>query len=278
MARELGFPARVVFGFDTSAPDDGSAANGTAANGSVAGGIAVTGSDVSARIEVDTEEYGWVSIDPSPPVREIPDEQPEDPTVVSRPPSVIQPPVEDPPVRTQQTPPDTRQQDPELPSPLLEILGVVVRVLSISILVIAIALAPFLVIIGAKVRRRRHRRRAAGTASQISGGWNEFRDAAVDHGFTIPPAATRSQVAASVGGSGPIVLASITDRAIFSPGEPDVAEVDRIWKASTDLRAGLDIGLTRWQKIKAAVSLRSFAKRDARTPRRPRDSREGEKE
>jgi len=268
MARELGFPARVVFGFDTAIAD----------GGTVAGGTAVTGSEVSARIEVDTEEFGWVSIDPTPPVRDIPDEQPEDPTVVSRPPSVIQPPADDPPVRTQQTPPDTRQQDPELPSPLLEILGIVVRVLSIVAVVIAVALAPFIVIIGAKVRRRRARRRAPGTATQISGGWNEFRDAAVDHGFTIPPSATRSQVAASVGGSGPLVLASITDRAIFSPGDPATTDVDRVWKAATDLRAGLDIGLTRWQRIKAAVSLRSFSQRDARAPRRPRDSREGDKE
>lgn len=258
MARELGFPARVVFGFDTAADESAAGAAST-------GPVMVTGSEVSARIEVDTAEYGWVSIDPTPSVRDIPDERPEDPTIVSRPPSVIQPPIDEPPVRNQQTPPETRQQDPEQLSPLLAILGVVGRIALWALLGLAIVLSPFVVIIGAKLRRRRARRRAGSAVERISGGWNEFRDAAVDHGFTIPPAATRSQVAASVGGAGPVVLATIADRAIFSPGDPDVADADRVWKASGELRAGLDRGLTRWQRIKAAVSLRSFAARSPKT-------------
>src|SRR5690606_9723078 len=66
MARAIGFPSRVVFGF---APENGS--------------TRVVGSDVSAWIEVDTAQQGWVAIDPTPPVRQIPEEEPEDPAQVA---------------------------------------------------------------------------------------------------------------------------------------------------------------------------------------------------
>ena len=264
MARELGFPARVVFGFDTSTDD--SAGNATSE-------VDVTGASVTARIEVNTAEYGWVSIDPSPEVRPIPDEVPEDPAVVSRPPAIIQPPVDDPESREQQTPPESTQQDPEVLSPLLAILLVVLRVVGWAALGAAILLSPFIVIIAAKLRRRRARRRAPTPVQRISGGWSEFRDSAIDHGIDLPPSATRSQVAAAVGGVGPVVLATLSDRAIFSPGDPDAADADRIWKAVTDLRRGLGAGRTRWQKITALVSLRSL-RRGGRTQQRARRGRD----
>jgi len=271
MAREIGFPARVVFGFDAS----------TAADTASDGTIDITGASVTARIEVDTEQYGWVSIDPTPPVRDIPDEQPEDPTVVSRPPSVVQPPVIEPPSRDTPTPPETRQQDPDEISPFIAILELVLRITGWVALAIAVLVSPFIVIIGAKMRRRRARRRAATTVERITGGWREFEDAALDHGILPPTGSTRSQVAASVGGVAPAVLAGIADRAVFSPDTLDPAEADRVWRAVQDLTDGLDTGLTRWQRIKARVSLRSFGGRGgsrSRTPSAKRDARrEGNK-
>ena len=255
MARELGFPARVVFGFDTSTDGTDAGARETAT-----GAVEVTGASVTARIEINTAEYGWVSIDPTPEVRPIPDELPEDPAVVSRPPAVIQPPVEDPETREQQTPPESTQQDPEQLSPVLAILLVVLRVVGWVALAAAVLLSPFIVIIATKLRRRRARKRAPTAVDRISGGWNDFQDSALDHGIELPPSATRSQVASAVGGAGPVVLASLADRAIFSPGDPDAAEADRVWKAVTDLRRGMGSGLTRWQRTKAIVSLRSLVR------------------
>jgi hypothetical protein len=74
MAQDLGFPARVVLGF---MPD----------------GSQVRGGDVSAWIEVNTAQYGWVTIDPNPDVREIPEELPEDSQQVARPQTIVPPPV-----------------------------------------------------------------------------------------------------------------------------------------------------------------------------------------
>src|SRR5690606_7659808 len=94
MAGELGFPARVVFGF---APE----------RGSEAGLTTVTGEDVSAWIEVNTSRFGWVTLDPNPDPREIPEEEPEDPTQVARPQSPVQPPPTEPDFEDERLQPDS---------------------------------------------------------------------------------------------------------------------------------------------------------------------------
>ena len=260
MARQLGFPARVVFGF---VPE---------VNGS--GATPVTGASVSAWIEVDTEQYGWVTIDPNPPVREIPEEQPEEPTTVSRPQSVIPPQALQPDRQVEQTPQEPAPDEPEADDGWLAIVVFVATVVGWVALGLAVLVSPFLVIIAAKVRRRRLRRRASTPLARISGGWQEYRDAVVDHGVDLPATATRREVALTVGGSQPTVLAAISDRAVFSPREPSTEEADKVWKAVTELSAGLGAGTTRWQRIKALVSLRSLGTvarggRDSRRTGRP---------
>ncbi len=82
MARELGFPARVVMGFTAGGDAGGDAAETAGGSG---GTTTFRGSDVTARIEVDTAQYGWVMLDPNPVVREIPEEQDQTPQPVTRP-------------------------------------------------------------------------------------------------------------------------------------------------------------------------------------------------
>jgi hypothetical protein len=267
MARQLGFPARVVFGF---APEV-----------SATGATQVTGDAVSAWIEVNTADYGWVTIDPNPPVREIPEELPEEPTTVSRPQSVIPPQSVQPDPPVDQTPQETTPDEPAPDDAWLAIVLLVARVVGWVALGVAVLVSPFLVIIAAKLRRRRLRRRAATPLARISGGWQEYRDAIVDHGVDVPAAATRREVALAVGGSQPTILAAISDRAVFSPREPSLEEADKVWKAVTELSANLGAGSTRWQKLKALVSMRSLGTvargaRDSRRTGRPgREPRTG---
>lgn len=243
MARQLGFPARVVFGF---LPDDT--------------GV-VTGDMVTAWVEVDTAQYGWVALDPTPPVREIPAEEPEEPSEVSRPQSVIQPPEEERDLTDTQTPVETSQNDqPELDGWLVVLLAVA-RALGIAVLVLGILASPFVVIIAAKLRRRQLRRRAGSPLAQISGGWHEFEDAVVDHGYELPRHPTRSELALSVGGSKPLAVAERADRAVFAPHEPDAAEAASLWASIDELTASLDAGMTRWQRLRARVSVRSLGGR-----------------
>lgn len=239
MARDIGYPSRVVFGFDPSSDR-------------------VTGSDVTAWIEVSTAQFGWVSIDPVPPVREIPEELPDETSQVSRPPTIVTPPVVESERLDRQTAPDSEQELPADLDPVLQALLAVLRVLGWLAVVAAIVVAPFLVIIAAKVRRRRLRRTAPTAIERISGGWQEFEDAVVDHGLSPAASATRSEVASIAGGVRSQVLAAVADRAIFSPDEPPESDVESVWHAVDELRGSLGHGLTRWQRLKAGISLRSL--------------------
>jgi hypothetical protein len=244
MARQLGFPARVVYGF---APDV-----------AAAGPTVVTGSSITAWIEVDTAQYGWVAIDPNPAVRPIPAENPEDPTVVSRPPSIVEPPEDTPSTTDEQTPPESTQADPEESPAWIGIVLLALRIFAWVVVIGGILLSPFIAIIAAKARRRRRRKRGATALDRISGGWWEYRDAVLDHGFVPPPSATRSEVAETAGGAQAAVLAAVADRAVFAPQSTDDDEAEKVWRAVEELRMSLDRGMTRWERIKVAVSLRSM--------------------
>ena len=246
MAQQLGFPARVVFGFTPV-------------------GELVTGGDVSAWMEVNTAQFGWVSIDPTPPVRPIPAEVPKDNTQIARPQTVVTPPQVDSVAPNRQTAPERQQQlAPDL-NPLLQIALAVLRVGAWILVGVAIVLAPFILVIAAKLRRRRIRRRAPGLIDRISGGWQEFEDAVLDHGLTPAPSSTRSEVAEVAGGTQALVLAAVADRAVFSPADPDEADAESVWRAVDELQDALDVGLTRWQRLRARVSLRSLGGYSVRT-------------
>ena len=245
MVRQLGFPVRVVVGFAPTDADPDQV-------------VSVRGSDITAWIEVDTAQYGWVALDPVPPVRPIPEEEPQDPTQVSRPESIVPPPPDRPDPREDQVTPDSSQDNPDGLDPALTVLLGVLRVIGWVLLGVAIIAAPFLLVIGAKARRRRLRRNAPTSIGRIRGGWDEFADAVVDHGFDPPAAATRSEVAGVVGTLPARVLAAVVDRSVFAPGEPEPADADRVWSAVADLRSALDVGKTRRARFWSMVSLRSL--------------------
>jgi hypothetical protein len=244
MARQLGFPARVVFGFVPEVNTQGP--------------TQVLGKDISAWIEVDTAQYGWVTVDPTPPVRDIPPELPKDPTTIARPQSPVQPPIEDPSRPMTQSPPASSQDSSAKDNAFLLVLVAVLQVVGWVLLGVAIVLAPFLAVAVAKLRRRMLRRRAPTAIQRISGGWQEFEDAVLDHGWEPPSSPTRSEVASTVGGVQALVLAAVADRAVFSPELPRDDEADQVWRAVGDLRESLNGGRTRWQRIRAAISLRSL--------------------
>ncbi|HEY5230855.1 MAG TPA: hypothetical protein VIJ11_08195, partial [Galbitalea sp.] len=73
-----------------------------------------------------------------------------------------------------------------------------------------------------------------------------------------PRAATRSEVATTVGGTRTAVLAAVTDRATFGPEDPDESEAELVWRSVNELTAALDSGRSRWQRLRARISLRSL--------------------
>jgi hypothetical protein len=56
------------------------------------------------------------------------------------------------------------------------------------------------------------------------------------------------------------VLAAVTDRVVFAPVEPSDAEADAVWTTVDEIRDDLRTGLTRRQRLRAAVSLRSLGR------------------
>lgn len=261
MARQIGFPARVVVGYVQPAGEEIAAEAGDAEAGGADAGdgsVVFRSDDRQAWIEVQTSEGEWISIDPNPEPRPIPEREPDQPTIVSRPQSALPPPAE-------RTPVDDLAADPDVPpdenggaDAWLQVLFGALSITGFVLLGLAVLTSPFLAIIVAKLRRRRVRRNAATAAERIEGGWQEFADSAADFGYPIKPTATRAEQAATVGGLAPLVLASVVDRAAFAPDGPDDGDDLRVWNAVDELQERLGAPRTRRERLRAAVSLASL--------------------
>ena len=287
MARRIGFPARVVVGYLPGGADDAAASDATDdaaatetpdetgetpgetgetpvetddASEHVPDGVTrfVSG-DKQAWIEVQATDGTWIPVDPNPAPRPIPEREPDQPTIVSRPQSALPPPAE-------RTPVDDLSNDPETPpdepddgadawvQALLAALGAAGIVLG----VLALIASPFLAIIVAKMRRRRLRRKAPTAVERIEGGWQEFADSAADYGYPIRPMATRAEQAATVGGLAPLVLASVVDRAVFAPDGPMDGDDLVVWESVDELQERLGAPRSLRERLRAAVSLTSL--------------------
>lgn len=243
IARELGFSSRVVLGFTEI---DGPAS------------VTLIESDRTAWVEISTASDGWVPVDVVPQRRELPPAEPDEPLPVARPQNAVQPPVDDPPPLEELAPPELEQLDDRALDPLWQIVVEVLRVTGVVALIAALLASPLLAIVAAKVQRRRRRRAATDPTLRIMGGWLEVTDSARDHGLDFPAAATRSEVATAIGRPPALVLARVADRAVYAPEEPATLEADRVWETVDALRASFGDGLSRRERWRAAISLRSL--------------------
>ncbi|WP_109210495.1 MULTISPECIES: transglutaminase domain-containing protein [Microbacterium] len=250
MARELGFPSRVVLGARLSSADPGL---------SVCDDGACGAQDLTAWTEVQSAGGEWVAVDVTPQHAQSPSldvteqRDPENVTEV-RPESV-----------EEVVPPDPTQEDSaedratEDDSALdLAWLWPMLRIGGIALLVLVLALGPFLIVLGAKSARRRSRRRSGTPATRIAGGWDEYVDAAVDAGRTAPRTLTRSELAASFGTASGATLARDADRAVFSRGDLSADDAKRYWTTVDAERRALRRGRGFWRGALATVSLRSL--------------------
>jgi hypothetical protein len=251
MARAIGFPARVVVGY---LPDD--------REGVAEGGVReFRSADLQAWIEVQASDGEWVQVDPNPEPREVPERQPDEPTVVSRPQSALPPPEERTPLEDLAVEPDSGSDESDDDrAAWLDALLAAVRVTGIALAVLLLIASPFLAVVLAKSRRRRLRRRARTPVERIEGGWQEFTDTAADYGYPIAAGATRAEQAATVGGLGPLVLAAVVDRAVYAPGGPGEGDDDRVWEAVDDLHRRLAEPRSWRERLRAAISIASFGR------------------
>lgn len=251
IAEELGFPARVVVGARLTGDDEGVPP--------CQAGVC-RGGNVAAWLEVASQDGEWVPVDVTPQHEAGADtavtreRDPEVPTDVR------------PDAAEEVVPPDpvqqdaTAQNDPEAAGPDLAVLWAVLRTAGLVALALAVIVGPLLVIVAAKALRRRARREAATPVSRIVGGWDEYVDAAVDHGRPAPRVDTRGELATRYDTRHGADLAVVADRAVFSEAALTAAESDEFWRIVDSERRDLVRSETLWRRLAAAVSLKSFTR------------------
>ncbi|MDO5683783.1 MAG: transglutaminaseTgpA domain-containing protein [Propionibacteriaceae bacterium] len=249
MARDLGYPARVVLGFypepDTVTPG---------------GAWSVRGADAHAWVEVDFGTHGWVTFDPTPdrdrvPTTDVPRPQPQ-------PQPQVPPPPQPPPADVDEQP-DINASDRSLDDKRdFSALWAVLRVIGIVVGIAAAVAAPFLGIALAKRQRRNRRRTGGRIADQATGAWDEFVDLAIDHGVRPPKHGTRLQEARALADAHPALpilqTARLVDDQVYGPQDPAAADVDDAWNNADDMSSAIRQSLPRWRRIVGFCSLRSF--------------------
>jgi transglutaminase-like putative cysteine protease len=241
MANELGFPARVVMGFEPRA-----------------GETRVTGADVAAWVEVDLADDGWVALDVTPDDKPIPEQLPDATEQVSRPRVVIPPPpaADDTPIEPNR--PDANDRPNEPVDGFWPLVLGIVRVVGVAALVALILAMPLIVVGTAKVMRRRRRRRRVDTASRIAGGWQELVDTGLDYGHEVPASATRLEFAKIIDEVDLGGLARRADAAVFDDNGVPSQAADDYWAELAAVRASWASEHTRRERLRAAISTRSL--------------------
>ncbi len=254
MARELGFPARVVVGTRLTSSDPSL---------SVCADGACRAGDLSAWVEVRSSAGEWIPVDVTPQHSQAPSlevtAQP-DPTIGTE----VRPATVD-----EVQPPKPAQEDAptnlDRPDAIdLSWLWTTLRIVGSILAIAALVAGPFLLVLGAKAMRRYSRRTMGEPVDRIASGWEEYLDDAIDAGRRPPAALTRVEIADALGAPAAGDLAHRADEAVFAPTPTTSADADAFWSIVDAERAGFSD--TRWRRVRAALSLRSFVPGDLRRP------------
>lgn len=264
IADQLGFPSRIVLGARLR---DADAAAGAVAPPCEDGEC--RGRNITAWVEVQDVSGAWIPVDVTPqheiPMDAVIDQRrdPENATdVESERAEVVQPPDADP------ADADPRTTDEEETGLDLSVLVAAIRLAGGILLVLGVLLGPLAAIVAVKAWRRRRRRRAPAPADRIAGGWDEWVDATIDRGASIPAAHTRTEIVEAAGGSQDAhTLATLADRASFASDSPRDEDAAQFWLLVDRERERLGGLGSRRDRLRAALSLRSL--------RRGRRSRRG---
>ncbi len=262
IARQLGFPARVVVGtrLTSADPDLPTCEAGECRAG-----------DLSAWTEVQGADGSWTPIDVTPQHEQSPSlevtEQRDPENVTEVRPDTVDEVVPPAPVQEDNTLTDEERAADGLD---LAWLWPILRVAGLSLLVVLVLFGPFLAVVIAKAIRRRGRRRDPDPRAAIAGGWEEYVDAGVDSGRELPPSSTRRELAAALGTDGGPHLADEADRAVFSSRTVTADEAAAFWRIVDTERRSLVRQRGGWRRLLAAVSLRSFLRFLAPRPTRRR--------
>ena len=198
------------------------------------GNVDLTGADMHAWVEVEFPGVGWATFDPTPPRDQQPTTQVNKPKSVPKP-QVLQPP--EPPEQPVELPPATRDQatDPHDPNGL-HIPWMAIGTVSLSLLIL---LGPIVLVLLAKSRRRKSRRRAQ-AAEAVRGSWDELVDTAIDSGLVVEPHLTRQEVAWALASQ-------------WAPETPEGGEAPSRKSRKSGKRSAADVRVPGWSLFSGAV-------------------------
>jgi hypothetical protein len=113
-------------------------------------------------------------------------------------------------------------------------------------------------ILACKARRRSRRRLRGAAPTRIARGWYEIVDLARDLGLTVPTGTTRREQAAAIAHDDVNQLATAADANIFGPITPSAEAAADYWSLVDATRRTMTGSLSRWRRIRTALSLRSL--------------------
>lgn len=271
LARFFGFDSRVVMGVRLAGDGD---AGGGGGGGDAAADPAsdpdpdlgvepcettCTGANMTAWIEVRSPNGGWVPFDVTPqftvkPVVITEGEQlPENPTV----PDEQQSELVDPSQAQRDDTEDTDSAPPVDTGWIGTVLLILGRV-GLGLLAALLLVLPVVVLIVAKVVRRRGRRASPVPEAGLVGAWSELVDSYLDHGIEVPDGVTRSAVASAVGRPAATALAQAVDAAVFAEHPPGQVTRDEAWALVDAERRALGSEATLRGRLRALVRPTSF--------------------
>ncbi len=259
IANDIGVPARVVLG--AVVPEGGR----------------VTGKDLAAWVELRAADGSWKTLpteefmSDTPPADQVPETNTPMSGTVIPPPNPIPPPSdageqsdadlkERKATRKKKAEEDEEGLIPGVPAWI----GVVMTYVGLPLLVVALLLAA---VVGLKAWRRHRRRSAASPSARFVGAWRELVDHARDLGQPVPlgPTVTRREQSAGIVSGQAGALARRADSFVFGPSVPEVAAASTYWESVDAERRAMSQDVGRWQRVRAAISLRSL-RRTTSTP------------
>lgn len=253
LANVVGVPARVSL--DGTVEQDG----------------VIKGSDVRADVELDTAEYGWVTLpaalftgNKKPTVQQQLITPPQQPVKVVPPRHNQAAPVaaaneSNAVARSSATPPSSGWG--------FTVPAIVITVATDAGIPVAAVAGLAGLLIAAKAARRRRRRSFGSPAARVAGAWRELTDLGRDLGITAaaepgPAAAgggalTRREFAAYAerrGLTSARAVAVAADAATFGPADPDGPAAQRVWDLVAAARNAATASLPRWRRLWVAVN------------------------
>jgi hypothetical protein len=258
IANDIGVPARVVLG--AVVPESG----------------VVTGSDVSAWVELRAADGTWRTLPTeafmslTPPADQVPETNTPMSGTVIPPPNPIPPPSDageqsDADLKERKASKKKAAEDEGLIAGIPSWVGVVVTYVGGPLLLVALLLGAVLAL---KAWRRHRRRSADSVSARFVGAWRELVDHARDLGQPVPlgPMVTRREQSVGIVSDQAGSLARRADSFVFGPSAPAEAAAATYWESVDAERRAMSQEVGTWQRLRAAVSLRSLRRNRSSRP------------